>query len=292
MSRRRAVALALGLAVLCLLGFLAFEPTPAAPVRAHAAAEAGGPVRPEVAPVPTPVAVDGASVSCELSDPAGFAVLVEMDGHERLVDLPVAVDGAWIRFTPRQAVAAGWLHVDGFEPKVIAWLDGACIDLVRLEQPARGWVVGELVGAVDGVEYTVVTPRWGSTTTDGTFRAPVPAGVPSTISVAATFGQVRAEQVHEAITVGADEERSLMLDAPVLPPLGWSLMEVEDGLRVMALVADGPAAQAGLEVGDRVQLVDDAVAADLVGDEITWIDEALALEVWRDGEVLALQVTP
>jgi carboxyl-terminal processing protease len=73
--------------------------------------------------------------------------------------------------------------------------------------------------------------------------------------------------------------------------MGWS----EDGLRVVHVPGGGPAAEAGLEEGDRVVSIDGAPVSMLTMNEA--VDRLRGkpgtrceLEVLREGEVLVLQI--
>lgn len=251
------------------------------------------PPRTEAEPVPPQRReLQAGEVECNTTEKVGYARLVEMEEQRELGAVNVVALRDWIRFTPRQAIGAGWLYVEGYEPVAIGWLDGGCLEQIELRERPDGWLTGTLSGAVPGVHYTVGTTRKVGSTSDGSFRVPVVAGSPQKVMVTATFGQLYLTEEQGEVTLAVGEEQEVALSAPALPALGWSLMEVEDGLRVMALLAEGGAARAGLEVGDRIQLVDDAIAADLDGDEVVWDSGPLAVEVWREGEVLTFTVTP
>jgi hypothetical protein len=238
---------------------------------------------------PTDTAVErpepaAGEVECNLTAMPGLVRLVEMDGTEEMGPVNVVVMRDWIRFTPRKATGAGWLYVDGYLPKVIGWLDGGCLDLVELQRPPMGTVVIEAEGLVDGPDYLVSSSRQGGYADQGPLSLQAPADEPDEYVLVATFGHLTLVGEAVEVTVAEGQERRITLQAPALPPLGWTLMEVDDGLVVTDLLPDGVAARAGVVDGDRIHVVDGAGADELVAEELTWDSGPLQLELSRDDE--------
>ncbi|MEE9219196.1 MAG: ATP-binding protein [Acidobacteriota bacterium] len=78
--------------------------------------------------------------------------------------------------------------------------------------------------------------------------------------------------------------------------LGLRLSDTAQGVLVTQIVADGPAARAGLQPGDRILAVDGAAASDALGtsDTLSTLPEGMTaeLEIERSGELLETQFAP
>lgn len=209
-------------------------------------------------------ATDG--VQCQLDRDPGprSARLVEVDADslDELGPTPVTLDGEWFTFHPRLADGLGWLTLDGHAPAALAWADGACVDLVAPVPLGVTVVYGRVVDAPPDVHVNGCG-LGGGLDEDGTFELELPPGESCEVWLTRVFGTqlLRSSGVRVAATAGEAVELTLL--APEPPgAVGWDLLPTDGGLRVTATTPGGPAARAGLQVGDLVVSVGGAAAGE------------------------------
>jgi hypothetical protein len=253
------------------------DPRTAAAPAAPGAPAAIEEVHCQVDPAPGPRPVSLVEFDPDTLDPSGAPA--------------VAVDGDWVTFVPRHADGLGQLTVDGFAPRSVGWLDGACLDLVTLAPTAAETrVYGRITGsdaddlAVSGCGRGVLVAE------DGTFGFSVGAGAACEVSVSRVFGTRMLAGQRVTIHPVAGAALELTLRAPEPPGgAGWDLLETEDGFRVMAVLDGGPAARAGVVVGDRILRLGDTPGTELAADDA--IEIPVPVEVELAGEAGARVVT-
>ncbi|MEZ4237104.1 MAG: hypothetical protein R3F59_13305 [Myxococcota bacterium] len=197
MTRGRA---ALALALAALLAAWALWPRPApppAPVPV-AAPKVSLPAPVEVvAPPPAPAQ----RVECQLAEalePYTGLVVDERDpdSFEALALHEPTLAGSWFAFVPRNGVGVGYVSTPRHAPRAVAWMDGACIDLVALTplpvRTVRGTVLGQIeVGGV-AVRGRCEGDRGGfsgSVPADGRFVLTLPVDRDCTLEVTRVFGE-------------------------------------------------------------------------------------------------------
>jgi len=243
--------------------------------------------RPEAPPPPTepppPPPGDAVEVECNLTQMVGHVQLVEVQGDEVLGPVAVTAVRDWIRFRPRRDAGVGWLYVDGYAPTPMAWIDGACLEQVELARPPMGTVVATVDGElVAGVDYTLTggmyrAVRFTADEPDEP-RLELAAGTEHEVQLTASFGVHMLTGEAVTVTVHEGAEARVAVQAPDIPPLGWSLQPVSAGWKVAWVQPDAPIA-AELEVGDVVVAVDDEPVEELDLDDVLWDDEPLTLTV-------------
>jgi hypothetical protein len=200
-----------------------------------------------------------------------------------------------MRFTPRNPVGLGRLHLTNHDPAVISWAAGSCLDFVELEERPMVTVTGRVTGVVETGAVSVAADC------DGTFSAfdsPQPPEAPFTMrfpaeSTACTLVVRRVfggRDLTAEYEVAVRDQEGLELAVPAAPGVGLGLSEVEEGLRVYGVEPGSPAARAGVEMMDLVVSIDGEDAADLVADEVVLEEGPVVLEVLRDGQTLELRV--
>ncbi len=309
-SRTAAVLLAVAVGALLVAGlgglFRQSEPR-RAPEARPPAPEAPEPVRAAAArPRPT-VAAPAAPrpsgpVECQLTDevPLWGTEIEELD-PETLEPLAVhvpRVDGDWIRFTPRNADGLGRIRTPRHAPATLAWIAGACIDLVLLEAlPARavsGVVHGQIeVGGVAVHAQCEGSERGGfsgSLPPDGRFALEAPADLDCALVVRRVFGARSLESDPVPLARGAAPLEGLELHSPLPPGVGLGLARLPGGLVVHDLQRDSAATRAGIRLRDLVVAVDGEPAEGLDPQEVMAFEGPLTLEIARGSEVFDVEV--
>jgi hypothetical protein len=243
--------------------------------------------------------IDRADVQCELDRVPGprRVSLVEHDPADldALGALPVEVQGEWIGFVPRHAEGLGRLSVEGYRPVSIGWAGGACLQLVALIPEVGGSVVfGQVVGPLDPGGLTVVGCGSGHVVDDdGHFELTLEATEACDVGVTRQFGQRVLAGPTVRVTPIPGEAVEISLLAPPSPEgPGWDLLETDDGFRVMAVEPGGPAADAGLEVADRVHAIEGIPAPELDAEDANTLELPVRIEWSRDGRRRTTTLTP
>lgn len=247
---------------------------------------------------------DGNEVECELTEALGPGddvriAEVDPDTLEPLVTHQATVDGAWIRFRPHRAEGLGWIRTRRHVSRALAWLDGACIDLVELEEEKKRVVSGTLEGQIEvgGVAVVAVCeddPSGGFSgsvsAATGMFQLHVPPGKACDLRVRRVFVDQDLESEPYPLPAGDHDVDELVLETPIPPGSGMGLYPADGGLLVHDLELGSPAARAGVRKRDLVVTVDGELAEGLDRVAVQEHDEPMTIEVERNGALLEIHV--
>ena len=258
-----------------------------------------GPGAPEqAADEPGPAAAG--MVECELSAAVSRFSGVVIDEVDKATLEPIVrheprVDGTFIRFEPHHADGLGWIRTPRHEPRVLGWIDGACIDLVELVPlPTRtvsGLVHGQIeVGAVavHGRCEEAASGFSGAIGVDGAFTLEVPSDAACQLFVRRVFVEDELESDGVAIPSGDHDVAGIELEVPVPEGNGLGLFATEGGLRVQDLQLGSEAEAAGVRPLDLIVAVDGEAATTLDPTAIELLEGPAVLEVERGDELLEL----
>lgn len=272
----------------------------ASPVRGPRTSEPEGALGAIEAPVPSP---ERPVVECQLSEAPGLVehlIIDEVDPETLAFQArhAASIAGAWFRFRPHNVDGLGWIVSAEHERVAIAWVDGACTDLVELTRlPVRtvsGVVTGQIeVGGVavhGSCEGTERRGFSGSLDPDGAFRLAVPPGHPCSLEVRRVFGGRTLTSGPFAVASGAHDVEELELPGPLPSGVGLGLVPSPRGLLVHDLELGGAAARAGVRKRDLIVSLDGEAAAELDADSASDLEGPLELEVERDGAVVRIEV--
>ncbi len=255
-------------------------------------------LRPEPAPpeVREAPALGDTHVECELSEEVSegvevTVVEVDPDSLDPIATHVAAASDGWIRFRPHHAAGLGRVYVPRYQPATVAWVEGGCLSLVDLVRTPHREHRGRLSGLIETGAVSV-TARCGggdavawsmAVGTDGDFTLDVPTDRGAC--------EVRVYRVFGGRDLfGPWLPLAEVLEVPVPPGVGMDLLEVDAGLRVVAVEPGLDATSAGLVVGDVVVAVDGEPAAELDTLALAESDGPMALEVLRDGEPRTVRI--
>ena len=303
MSRGR-VAAAVVLVVLVALcaGLLVWPaggdtPSPPEPVAAAVAPAQTAERAPE--DVDAPIAD---TVECELSETVievDDLVVEELD-PERLEPVRTHVPQVHDRrmwFRPLFAAGIGRVSSRRHLPRPVAWIDGACTNLVELDRLPHRRLSGRVDGVIE-VGAVAVHVRCGdegpigfsgSVGADGALTFEVPAREACAAQVGRVFGGRDLVSAPLSLPSSGDVA-DLVLTVPPAPGHGLGLHPVDGGLRVYGVAVGSAAERAGVEMLDLVVAIDDEPAGELDLELVLEDTSPMALDIIRDGQPLRIDL--
>lgn len=223
---------------------------------------------------------------------------LDPDSDAQLGWIVAEAESTWIRFTPRRAIGLGWLYTQEHEPVALAWAHGACLQLVELTPYATAVVRGTVEGALDQPWIAVDCGRGLATSMepDGSFAIDVPVpdeGATCTVSALEVVDTLDRPSNRVTVELLPGRTVDVALDLPPLSDAGWALWEPAEGdVRVYGVGMGTPAAQAGLQRGDRILSVGGQEVSVLDLDAMVAVPLPTTVTVERDDEVEVIDLVP
>lgn len=242
-------------------------------------------------------------VECEVSEPVEYYDVVTVqevdpDSLEIIAEHRPVTDGTWIRFRPVSETGLGWIRSRRHERGTLAWVDGACIDLVELTAIKTRAVSGVVDGQIE-VGGVAVHGRCtdegrggfsGALAADGTFSLTLPHDQACELVVLRVWTDRTLSSEPVPVAPGTADLQGIVLETPAPPGVGMGLYPADGGMLVHDLQLGSVADEAGIRKRDLVVAIDgDPVDGDDAA-LLQALEGPLSLEVERGGQVFEVVI--
>lgn len=238
-------------------------------------------------------------VECEITESVGYYDVVTIDEVDAdtleviAQHRPVTLADNWIRFQPVSDEGLGWIRSRRHEPATLAWVQGACIDLVEMKPIPVRQVTGIVEGQIE-VGGVAVHGRCenksrggfsGSLGPDGRFRLTLPHHEPCELVVLRVFANRTLESEPTTIPPGTQDVDGIVMVSPEPEGPGMGLYPTDGGLLVHDLQAGSAAEEAGIRKRDILLAIDGESVDGADAEKTQALDGPAVLELERDGAV-------